>query len=246
MHDDTMIFPEYKITIGDLKEIGKKSTSRTNAAKLLGINYAYFLRKVKEYNLFYLFPHRPKRKKGPLSNTADAVLKILKAEGQITADRILSVATIKCIPSRPIHLLKSRGHIINSIGKHETEGLIWRYERYSPNHNYETEVGTFNLVERKIPCMLCGTNITIKIREGEHFDNRRLCESCKNKDEPRLNILERDGATKLTKRVNDNRKYIKIKTYRPGDEEFERIKKEITHIADIQHRVKTQMSHWEI
>lgn len=245
MDDNTMIFPEYKITLRDLREVGKRSTSRTNAAKLLGINYAYFLRKVKEYDLFHLFEKKLVRKKGPLSDTANVVLKILKKEGQITAARIKKIANIDCIPSRPIHLLKSRGHIIHSKEKHPTEGIIWVYERYSKNHNYETEAGTFNLVERKLPCMLCGANITIKVRDGEHFDDRRLCAECRNKDEPRLEILERNGAVKLTRKVNEARARIKVDVFQPGDEEFERIKEEITHIADIKERIQTTMNHWE-
>ena len=89
-------------------------------------------------------------------------------------------------------------------------------------------------------CMLCGKKIRLTVPVGvepKEMDKRRICQTCKDRDAPPaqpLIVFDERYHKGITARFEENYQKIrekereKIKHYKPGDPEFEKIAAQCT------------------
>lgn len=98
-------------------------------------------------------------------------------------------------------------------------------------------------VLKRVPCMLCGANVSFNVIKGdENYDTRRICQTCKDRDAPPnqpLIVFDERYHKGLIARFEENYQKIrekereKMRHYRPGDPEFEKIAAQCTPPKEI-------------
>lgn len=105
-------------------------------------------------------------------------------------------------------------------------------------------------VLKKVPCMMCGANVSFYVlKDDPVYDTRRMCQACKDKAETRKEDYQlcegsngERGGVELSRRISElvaatrKREREKIKHYKPGDPEFEKIAAQCTPPNRIEDR----------